>query len=222
MKITYLGHSAFLLEGSRRVLIDPFLRGNPAAPVGPEDVEADYIVVTHLHGDHFGDAVEIARRTGATIVAIFEVANLAQRKGVKAIGGNIGGYMRLEGVDIALTNAVHSGWGEGIYAQPVGAVVRMDGRVVYHAGDTGIFYDMKLIGDLFKPDVALLPIGGWFTMDVRQAVEAVKLIRPRLAIPMHYNTFDVIRADPEEFKRLVEQETETRVQVLRPGESLEI
>ncbi len=222
MKIRYLGHSAFLLEGSRRVLIDPFLRGNPAAPVGPGDVEADYIVVTHLHGDHFGDAVEIAKRTGATIVAIFEVANLAQRKGVRAVGGNIGGYMHLEGVDIALTNAVHSGWGEGIYAQPVGAVIRMDGHVVYHAGDTGLFYDMKLIGDIFRPEVALLPIGGWFTMDVRQAVEAVKLIRPRLAVPMHYNTFDVIRADPEEFKRLVEEETETRVRILRPGESLEI
>jgi len=203
-------------------LIDPFLRGNPTAPVSPEDVDADYIIVTHLHGDHIGDAIEIAKRTGAKIVAIFEIANLAKQKGVDAIGGNIGGYMRLEDVDIALTNAIHSGWGHGIYAQPTGAIIRMDGKVVYHAGDTGLFYDMKLIGDLFKPDVALLPIGGWFTMDIYQAAEAVKLIRPKIAIPMHYNTFDLIQADPEEFKKLVETQTDTRVVILSPGEHVEL
>ncbi len=223
--IRFLGHAAFDatlrgLDGSpKRVLFDPWLE-NPLSPVKPSDyrgVRVDYIVVTHDHGDHMGNAIELAKLTGAKVVGVYEVAEYAREQGVEAVGGNVGGLLALADLEIVLVPAVHSS-SRGV---PVGAVVRGADACVYHAGDTGLFGDMALIGELYQPDVALLPIGGHFTMGVREAARAVSLVRPRVCVPMHYNTFPLIKADPGEFKRLVESMTRTRVVVLKPGESLE-
>jgi L-ascorbate metabolism protein UlaG (beta-lactamase superfamily) len=223
--IRFLGHAAFdvtlkgLDGGVKRVLFDPWLE-NPLSPVKPSDYRSavvDYIVVTHDHGDHMGNAVELAKLTRAKVVGVYEVAENAREQGVEAVGGNVGGPLAVSDLEIVLVPAVHSS-SRGI---PVGAVVRGADACIYHAGDTGLFGDMALIGELYQPDVALLPIGGHFTMGVREAAKAVSLIRPKVCVPMHYNTFPLIRADPDEFKRLVESMTRTRVVVLKPGESFE-
>ena len=193
IKITWLGHSAFLLEAEKRLLIDPFISGNPLAPCAPEELNPDVLVVTHGHHDHLGDAIEIGKRTGCRIISIHEVANYIKSKGVFAEGMNKGGTMHVEGIKLTMTNALHS---SSIDASgfsfdggsPAGFIIQISGCTVYHAGDTGIFGDMQLIGELYEPEIALLPIGGHFTMGIKEAVKAVELIRPKIAIPMHYNT----------------------------------
>ncbi|ABL78890.1 metal-dependent hydrolase [Thermofilum pendens] len=224
-RLRYLGHAAFdvELEGfdgrKRRILLDPWLE-NPLSPVKPSDyrgARVDYIFVTHDHGDHLGNAVELARATGAKVVAVYELAEELSKEGVQAVGANIGGPLALEGIQAVFTPALHS----SSKGAPTGVVVRGRDTAVYHAGDTGLFGDMRLIGELYAPDVALLPIGGHFTMGVVEALKAVELLRPRLAIPMHYNTFPEIRADPEKFKELVEATTRTKVVVLKPGDYVE-
>lgn len=221
--IKFLGHAAFELElkgidGSPRVvLIDPWLE-NPLSPLKPKDYRGrrvDYIIVTHDHGDHLGNAVELAKLTGATVLGVYELAERLAGEGIKTVGGNIGGLLAVEELEITLTPAIHS----SERGCPVGVVVRGQDACIYHAGDTGLFGDMALVGELYQPDIALLPIGGHFTMGVREAVKAVQLLRPRIAIPMHYNTFPLIRADPGQFKNLVEVVTRTRVLALKPGES---
>lgn len=223
--IRFLGHAAFDvtlkgLDGSvKRVLFDPWL-DNPLSPTKPLDyrgAKVDYIVVTHDHGDHMGNAIELAKLTGAKVVSVYEVAEYAESQGVEAVGGNVGGPLALADLEVVLVPAIHSS-SRGI---AVGAVVRGADACIYHAGDTGLFGDMALIGELYQPDVALLPIGGHFTMGVREAVKAILLIRPKVCVPMHYNTFPLIKADPEEFKRLVESMSRTRVVALKPGESFE-
>ncbi|WP_297536328.1 metal-dependent hydrolase [Thermococcus sp.] len=223
VKVKFLGHAAFLIEGSKKILIDPFLSGNPQAAVKPEDVEADLILVTHAHGDHIGDAVEIAKRTGAKIVAMFDVANYIseQAEGIEVIGMNYG-PTEIDGVGIVQVPAWHSS-SDGKYSigNPCGYIVKLDGKTVYHAGDTFVFLDMGLFSELYGPiDVALLPIGGHFTMGPREAAKAVELLKPKKVVPMHYNTWPPISADPEEFKRLVGDKAE--VVILKPGESLEL
>lgn len=222
--IKYYGHSFFEvvltgLDGKEKtILIDPWA-GNPLSPVKPRDFKdrkVDYIIVTHDHGDHLGDAIEIARLTSGVIVGVYEIALYAEEHGVKAIGGNIGGALKIPDLEIILTPATHSS-SRGV---PVGVVVRGRDLSIYHAGDTGLFSEMELIGELYSPDVALLPIGGHFTMGIREAVKAVELLGPKLVIPMHYNTFPVIQADPFEFKKLVEEKYGVRVVVLNPGESI--
>ena len=218
MRLRWLGHAAFYVEISgRKVLIDPFLTGNPVCPVKPSELEhVDIVVVTHEHGDHLGDAIEVAQKFDAYFVGIYETAQRASQRGVKkAVGMNIGGPGELEGLRIALTPAFHSGL-------PVGVVISSGSETLYHAGDTGLFSDMKLIGELFHPDVALLPIGGFFTMDPEQAAIATTLLKPKVVIPMHYNTFPVIRQDPELFKMLVaEKAPNVEVVILKPGEYYE-
>ena len=225
MKITWLGHAAFLLEGSKKVLIDPFLNGNPMAPVKPDELDVDYILVTHGHGDHLGDAVEISKRCKAPIVCIYELSVLLSRKGAETIGMNIGGTAKLEGVEITMVKAVHSAdvvENEIISAGgPVGFVVNMDGVSVYHAGDTDVFMDMQLIGELYRPKVALLPIGDFYTMGIKGALKAIELIKPEIVIPMHYNTFPPIKQNPEEFKEKAEK-LGVKVVILKPGESFEV
>ena len=221
--IKYLGHSAFDivltgLDGSEKhVLIDPWIT-NPLSPVKPSDyknVKIDYIVVTHDHGDHMGEAIELAKNTGAKIVGVYEIATYAKEQGVEAVDGNIGGRLNISDLDIVFTPAAHSS-SRGV---PVGVVISGRDVTIYHAGDTGLFSEMQLIGELYSPDIALLPIGGHYTMGVKEAVKAVQLIRPRIAIPMHYNTFPVIKADPNKFKELVEATTPTKVVILKPGDT---
>lgn len=222
--IKYLGHSAFEvvltgLDGKEKtILIDPWLE-NPLSPVKVDDYKKkhiDYIFITHDHGDHIGNAIEIAKATGAKIVGIFEVALYASEQGVDAVDGNIGGKLKIPDLEVIMTPALHSSQ-RGV---PVGFVIRGKDVSIYHAGDTGLFAEMSLIGELYAPDVAMLPIGGHYTMGVKEAVKAVHMIRPRIAIPMHYNTFPPIKTDPEKFKEIVENTTTTKAIILKPGETL--
>lgn len=225
--VQWLSHAGFLIEspGGRRLLIDPWLRDNPLAPFGPERIEAaDLILVTHDHFDHVGDAVEIANRTGAVVVAQPETVERLQREaGLPAervinggFGMNVGGRVEVGGIAVIMTHAFHS----SLTASPAGYVLRLeDGTTLYHAGDTGLFYDMKLLGALYEVDIALLPIGGCFTMDPVQAVEAVRLIEPKVVIPMHYATFPVLEQTPDRFLERARREVSSvRVVVLKPGE----
>jgi len=226
LRITSLGHSAFLLEGRDRILIDPFLTGNPRASTTSDKVDCDIICVTHGHGDHLGDAVDIARRTGAVVACIIEMSDWLEKTGVKSVGFNMGGTATIGNTKITMVPAFHSSsiGAPGLEfsaAMAVGMVVD-SGKVVYHAGDTCVFGDMKLIGELYKPDVALLPIGGFFTMDPRQAAMATGLINPKIAIPMHYGTWPPIEQDPKEFERLAKKSSKAKVVILKPGEHLEV
>ena len=227
MKITWLGHAAFLIEGRDRVLIDPFLTGNPKASIEHDKVECDVICVTHGHADHLGDAVEIARRTGATVASIVEMSMYIERCDVKSVGFNLGGTAKVENTEMTMVPAFHSSsiGAPGLEfsaAMAVGLVVDTE-KPVYHAGDTCVFGDMKLIGELYKPEVALLPIGGFFTMDPTQAALATSLVEPKIVVPMHFGTWDPIDRDPKEFERLVrESSSSAEVVILEPGESLDV
>ncbi len=184
----------------------------------------DIVAITHGHGDHLGDGIEIAKKNDATLVAIHEIAQYAAGKGAKAEGINMGGGVKVKNTEIIMTPAWHSsGLDETNFAIatcPAGLIIN-SGKVIYHAGDTALFSDMKLIGELYKPDIALLPIGGRYTMDAKQAAMAAEWIKARVNIPMHYNTFDVIKQDPNEFKSLAEEKG-AEVIILRPGEEIEI
>jgi len=214
IKVTWLGHSAVLIEGTRTVLIDPFLTGNPAAAVSPDKIKkADLVVVTHHHGDHLGDAFTLARSTGAVLVAMHEIAVEASALGLRVEGMNIGGTVEAAGVKVHMVPALHSAE-KGCAA---GVVVEMDGRFIYHAGDTGLTYDLRLVGEFFSPDLSLLPIGDRYTMGPASAAKAVEFIRTKKVIPIHYGTFPIISVDPQEFKKKVGRLAE--VIILKPGES---
>jgi len=214
MDITWLGHSAIRIKGSRIVFIDPFLTGNPAASMTPDEIKkADVIVVTHYHGDHLGDAFAIAKKTGATLVGIHEVAVDAQAQGVSAEGMNIGGTVEVKGVKVHMVQALHS----AEKGNAAGVVVEMDGKRLYHAGDTGLTYDMKLIGEFFQPDLSFIPIGDRYTMGLPSAVKAVEFVQTKRVIPIHYDTFPIVKSDPQEFRRRVGALAE--VIILKPGGS---
>jgi len=218
MQITWLGHSCVLLTGSKKVLIDPFIEGGSVAGTSP-----DLVAVTHGHDDHMGEAVAIKKKT----VAITEIAKYLKGKGVPVEGMNIGGTQIVDGVSFTMTPALHSTFiaeaGEGFSGgAPAGFVIGMDGVKVYHAGDTGLFSDMKLIGELYHPDVALLPIGGRYTMGVAEAMMAVNFIGAKTVIPIHYNTWDRINADPVVLKNGIERTTDLKVRILSPGEYIEL
>ncbi len=217
MQVTFLGHSAVKLEGSSIVYIDPFLTGNPLSSLSIYDVNgADYVVVTHDHDDHRGDAFEICKKSGAVLVAVHEISVEALNAGIKSEGMNIGGALSFDNITINMVNALHSCG----YGHQVGVVVEMDGVVIYHPGDTGLFGDMKIIGEFFDIDLAFLPIGDRYTMGIRAAVKAVEYLNPKKVVPVHYNTFPVIKADPEEFKRQVGDLAE--VVILDPGKSIKL
>lgn len=221
LKLTWLGHACFLIEGGIRVIIDPWIKGNPVAPISLDEVpKVHHIVVTHDHADHLGDTVELAKRDRAKVIAVYDLAVELQRMGVKeVIGANIGGWFKVDGIHYKLVKALHS-CKHGI---PVGVLLKIGNTVIYHAGDTGLTWDMLLLGMVERVNIALLPIGGFYTMDPRDAALAAMFIRPEIVIPMHYNTFPQIKQDPEVFKRMVESLVPAvKVRILKPGESIEI
>ncbi len=224
MKIRYLGHSAFQLFGLKgTVLIDPYLRGNPKASTTPDKVDADVILVTHAHGDHLGDAIEIAKKNDAVILATFELASYCESKGAKVLDGHFGGVVSTEACKVKIFPAIHSSSISGrLISMPSSFVVDIDSKIVYHAGDTSLFGDMLLIGEEFNLDVALLPIGGHYTMGMADAVRAQKRLRAKVVIPMHYNTHDLILANPVEFKCMIEKAGLGKCVVLDPGQDLEL
>lgn len=214
MEITWLGHSAVIIKGTKTVIIDPFLTGNPAAAVTPDTItEADVVIVTHDHSDHKGDSFEICKQTGATLVSIHEVAVQAEAEGIAVEGMNIGGTVDTNGIKVHMVQALHS----SETGDPTGVVVEMDGKMIYHAGDTGLTYDMKLIAEFFHPDLSFLPIGDRYTMGIGSAAKAVEFIQTKKVIPIHYGTFPIIEVDPEEFKKRVGDKSE--VIILKPGQS---
>jgi len=218
MQLTWLGHACVLLTGSKKILIDPFIEGSSVLFTNP-----DIVAVTHGHEDHFGETVALGKKT----IAITEIAKYLKAKGLPVEGMNIGGTAIVDGVSFTMTQAVHSSWieeaGIGCYGgTAAGFVIGIDGVKVYHAGDTALFSDMKLIGDLYHPDVALLPIGGRYTMGVSEAMIAANFIGAKTVIPIHYNTWDKIMADPFIFKKTIERTTDIRVKVLQPGDSTDI
>jgi len=225
MKLRYFSHSAFQLttKSGYKILIDPFLSGNPTSPVKAADVEADFIILTHAHGDHIGDSFEIAKRCKSTFICVNELANYCSSKGFKAHNMHIGGGHNFEFGRVKFTIAHHGSMTPDNHygGEPAGVIISTDGKNVYHTGDTGLFYDMKLIGEMNSIDYMLLPIGDNFTMGITDAVKAVELVSPKLAIPMHYNTFPVIEADPNEFKKLVDAKG-NRARVLNFGEEIEL
>ena len=222
-RLTYLGHAAFTVKGSNaRLVIDPFLTGNPLATVGPEEIETDYVLLTHGHNDHLGDGIDIAKANSATIVAPNELAIYCADKGAQIHPMHIGGAHEFPFGRVKLTIAHHGSIApDGTYTgNPCGFLITMDGKTLYHPGDTGLFYDMKLIGQMNKIDLAVLPIGDNFTMGIEDAVKAAEFLQAGLYIPMHYKTFEVIDVQPEEFVKKVQAEGR-HAQVLPIGESLE-
>lgn len=219
----FLGHSCvYLTDGTYSLVIDPFLSGNEKAAVKPEELDVNYVLITHGHGDHVGDSIEIAKRSGATVIANFELANMCAGQGCNVHPMHIGGARKFDFGRVKLTIAHHGGgYGDdaSIYTgPPVGFLVTMDGKTVYHPGDTGLFYDMKLIGEMNSIALAFLPIGDNFTMGIDDAVKAAEFLQAKKVVPFHYDTFPVIENDPELFASKVKG---SEVVILAPGESVD-
>lgn len=222
--LTFHGHAAcdVVTDDGTRLVIDPFFTDNPVSDVAADQVEADWILVTHGHGDHLGDTVRLAQRTGATVISTVEVVSYLKTRGVKHTHGmNIGGARDFPFGRVKLVHAIHGGMVEGegaaAYTTPcAGLLLTLDGRRLYHAGDTALTMDMQLLRG--RVDVALLPIGDNYTMGPQDAVRAVEFIEPEVVVPIHYNTWPVIAQDPGEFARMVGDRA--TVKILEPGDSL--
>jgi L-ascorbate metabolism protein UlaG (beta-lactamase superfamily) len=225
MQIKWFGHSAFMVEvAGAKLLIDPWIT-NPLSPAAPQDVinaRPTHILITHDHFDHLGESVDIAKATGAPIVGTFELTLEVAEKGIaeaQTMPMNIGGTVKLQdGIEIYMTPALHT----ANRGAPSGFVIATPEGAVYHAGDTALFRDMELIAELYDIDVALLPIGSVFTMGPREAAIATQLLRPRRVVPMHYNTFPLIKQDPEDFKSRVEAVSRSKVYIMKPGDVLKV
>jgi len=222
-EVRSLGHACFTLsDGRYSLVVDPFLRGNPQAACGPEDLAVDYVLASHGHHDHLGDAVEISRDRGAPVIGVAELCRYCERQGASVLPGHIGGRLELPFGWVKLTPAMH---GSAVTSETpmeytglaCGFLVSIGGNTIYHAGDTGVFGDMALIRRWGDIDLAILPIGDTYTMGIDDAVMALELLRPAVAIPTHYNTFDKIRQDPAEFARRGEG-LGVDCRVLKPGE----
>jgi L-ascorbate metabolism protein UlaG (beta-lactamase superfamily) len=225
-RMRWLGHASLLLESDgRKILIDPFLTGNPAAAIKAEEVSADFILVSHGHGDHVGDTIAIAKRTGATVIANYEITEWLKNQGLKKVHGQQhGGSHQFDFGRVKLTLAFHgSALPDGSNGgNPCGfLIITNDGKKIYDAADTGLFGDMKLIGEE-GIDLAILPIGDNFTMGPDDALRAVKFIQPRKVVPIHYNTFPLIEQDAAAWAAQVSKETKTIPVILKPGEWLDL
>ena len=213
----YYGHACFQLDdGKDKILVDPFLTGNPQASISDKDVEATYILVTHAHGDHVGDAPNIAVRTNATVIGIPEIVDFGGQR-VKTIGMNLGGTVQTSFGFVRMVPALHSSGIAGGVA--CGYVIGVGGKVIYFAGDTSLFAEMKFIGERDKIDYAILPIGGHYTMDPVDAAKAAELLGAANVIPVHYNTWDIIKQNPEDLVKLVKG---AKVHIVKPGQSLNL
>lgn len=231
LNLTWYGHSAFLMQapGGKTVLIDPWL-DNPKAPAGAkENVSADLILISHGHSDHFGNVIEVAKRTGAKVVSIYEITLYLHGQGVtNAEGINKGGSMAVDGINVTLVEALHSsGIDVGGTVVPggeaAGFIIEFEnGFKAYHAGDTAVFGDMKLLANLYKPQLALLPIGGLYTMGPREAAYACGLMKPRRIIGMHYGTFPALAGTPAELKKYLPAALKKNVMELQPGQQVMI
>ena len=222
MDIRFLGHAAFeLSDGDTRVLVDPFLTGNPKAAVGAEELDPAAILLTHGHADHIGDTVDIAKRSGAPVMAIVELANEVGEEGVEVMDPNLGGTVKFDWGWVKLVPAWHtSTTPKGTVNTPAGLLISFAGTVVYHLGDTALFSDLKLVAHRGDPiGVALMCIGGHYTMDRIDAVTAAEFVAAGTVIPCHYDTFPPIETDAQAFKSEVEAQTDSQVVVLSPGET---
>jgi L-ascorbate metabolism protein UlaG (beta-lactamase superfamily) len=221
MDVRFLGHACFTLsDGETTVLIDPFLTGNPKAAASADEVQATTILLTHGHADHYGDVIDIAKRTGAPVVAITELAGEIAEQDVETINPNLGGTVELDWGSVKIVPAWHtSTTPAGTVNTPAGLLIDFRGTVVYHLGDTCLFSDLRLVGRRRPIDIALMPIGGHFTMDRLDAVDAAEFVGAKTVIPCHYNTFPPIETDAQAFKGDVESRTSSRVVVLEPGET---
>jgi len=216
MKIHFYGHSGIKIEDNIVLLIDPWVSENPLASIDVENItKADYIIATHNHFDHVNDIPTIAKNTGATVVSIVETIEDLSSKGCKkTIGCNIGGTVQLKGLELIFTNAFHS-----MSSNPSGVIIFYNNKTIYHAGDTGVFGDMKLIGEMYPIDLAFLPVGGHFTMGLKEAQKAIQLLKPKKIIPIHFNTFDVIRQKVD--SDLV-KESNSELLILNPGQEISL
>lgn len=226
MKVSYHGHSVVQIQSNgKTIIVDPFINGNSLTDLRVDDIHPDVIILTHGHGDHIGDTVEIAKKNGSLIVSNAEIATYLSWQGLKTHGMNIGGSYQFDFGKIKFTQAFHSSGfvteqKEIIYlGMPMGVLIMNEGKTIYHAGDTGLFSDMKLIGDRHSLDLAFLPIGDNFTMGPEDAVIAAKYLGAKRVVPIHYNTFPPIKQDPHQF---VEMLSEGNGIVLDPGEGIEI
>lgn len=220
-KVTYHGHSFVELQIKGKVIyIDPFISGNPKCDISLDDAKCDFIILTHGHGDHIGDTVDLSVKHKATVIATYELAEYLRKKGAAAHDMNLGGSHTFPFGNVKLTIAHHSSsTPDGVYAgDPAGVLIDSEGKTYYHAGDTALFYDMKLIGEMHRIDCAFLPIGDNYTMGIDDAVKAAEFLGAVKVIPVHYNTFDIIKADAEEFKRKIESIGRKCV-IMLPGES---
>jgi L-ascorbate metabolism protein UlaG (beta-lactamase superfamily) len=229
VQITWLGHSGFelALESGEVALIDPWIDGNPSFPKGRKIERADLILATHGHSDHFANVVSLAKQLGSTVAATFEICQYLSGKGVSKVAPmNKGGSQTLLGCKVTMTHAQHSSsiddGGKLIYAgEPGGFVVTLpDGRALYHAGDTNVFSDMQLIRRLYKPSLAMLPIGDLFTMDPREAALACEFLKPEMVIPMHYGTFPLLTGTPEGLRKALADQPGVTVVAPEPGETI--
>ncbi|HAA37368.1 MAG TPA: metal-dependent hydrolase [Firmicutes bacterium] len=219
--IRYLGHACFLVQGQEHTLLfDPYLTDNPQAAVTADQVKPDYILVSHGHYDHLGDTYAIAERTGATIITTMDLAKECEKRGLQAHAMNVGCKHHFPFGHVRTTQALHHAGLVG--GEACGFIVRIDGFTLYFAGDTSLFGDFKLYGIIERPDLLLVPIGGYYTMDIDDAVYAAKLVGAKTVIPFHYNTWPIIEADPADFAEKISKNTSGHCIILQPGDSCEL